>query len=51
MNPKQTQQKEPNVLLERTIRALKDARSQLERYKNQSKEAIDLSKIEIKVKL
>ncbi|MDE5083374.1 MAG: beta-ketoacyl synthase N-terminal-like domain-containing protein, partial [Trichodesmium sp. St18_bin1] len=40
MNPKQTQQKEQNVLLERTIRSLKDARSQLERYKNQSKEAI-----------
>ncbi|NEQ03942.1 beta-ketoacyl synthase N-terminal-like domain-containing protein, partial [Moorena sp. SIO3F7] len=40
MNEKQTQEKERNLPLERAIKALKDARSKLERYENQSKEPI-----------
>ncbi|NET45427.1 type I polyketide synthase [Okeania sp. SIO2B3] len=40
MNQKQTPGKEQNLPLERAIKALKDARSKLERYENQSKEPI-----------
>ena len=40
MNEKQTQEKERNLPLERAIKAVKDARSKLERYENQSKEPI-----------
>ncbi|NEP88098.1 MAG: SDR family NAD(P)-dependent oxidoreductase, partial [Okeania sp. SIO2C2] len=40
MNQKITQEKKQNLPLERAIKALKDARSKLERYENQSKEPI-----------
>ncbi|WAN69942.1 polyketide synthase [Moorena producens JHB] len=40
MNLKPTQEKNQKLPLERAIKALKDARSKLERYENQSKEPI-----------